>query len=126
MEELTFEIEGLLCTGKVERIKDTLWVHLSGRTYSMELANHIRRRRRKSTVAKKESGEIIAKMPGKVTKIFISQGDTVKEGDSILVLEAMKMEYTLRAKKNGVVEKVNVVIGDQVSSGQMLVGFFKE
>jgi biotin carboxyl carrier protein len=60
-------------------------------------------------------------MPGKVTKLFVSDGQEVKKGDSLLVMEAMKMEYTLKADANGSVEKITAKTGDQVTLGQLLV-----
>ena len=60
-------------------------------------------------------------MPGKITKIFVNQGDTVEKSQALLVMEAMKMEYTLKSDSSTTIEKVNVQLGDQVILGHLLI-----
>jgi biotin carboxyl carrier protein len=60
-------------------------------------------------------------MPGKVIKVGAAQGDMVSEGDSLIVMEAMKMEHTLRAPHRGTVTSVFCAPGDQVEAGAVLV-----
>ena len=68
------------------------------------------------------SGDTVAApMPGLVRKLSTSSGAAVKEGDPLIVLEAMKMEHTLTAPRDGVVELVGVQEGDQVEDGDILV-----
>jgi len=66
-------------------------------------------------------GGFMAPMPGKVVKVNVKDGQAVKQGDVLLVLEAMKMEQTTRSPVDGVVEKVLVREGEQVMSGHILV-----
>ncbi len=66
-------------------------------------------------------GSLTAPMPGMIRAVHVKPGDTVKEGDALLVLEAMKMEYTIRAFADGVVDHVNYAAGDQVSEGAELL-----
>ncbi len=67
------------------------------------------------------AGECRAPLPGAVTKVLVSVGDTVAEGDGLVVLEAMKMEHTLRADGAGVVGEVHVAPAQQVDVGDLLV-----
>jgi biotin carboxyl carrier protein len=60
-------------------------------------------------------------MPGQVLRILVKEGQQVKTGDSLVVLEAMKMEQTIRTTINGVVQSVLVATGQVVAPGQMLV-----
>jgi biotin carboxyl carrier protein len=60
-------------------------------------------------------------MPGQVLRILVTEGQTVKNGDSLVVLEAMKMEQTIRTTIDGVVRSILVDIGQVVAPGQMLV-----
>jgi len=60
-------------------------------------------------------------MPGQVLRILVKAGQRVKTGDSLVVLEAMKMEQTIRTTINGVVQSVLVETGQVVAPGQMLV-----
>lgn len=62
-----------------------------------------------------------APMPGKILKILKAEGDNVSKGESILVMEAMKMEHTIKATKDGVVEKIFYKEGDQVQAKVELV-----
>jgi len=65
--------------------------------------------------------EIISPMPGKIISLDVRQGDTVKKGQKLLTLEAMKMEHGLTAPFDGVVAELNATEGAQVSEGTMLV-----
>jgi len=67
------------------------------------------------------TGRIVAPMPGTVTRILAEPGAGLQRGAPLIVLEAMKMEHTLRAAGPGTVEDVAVAAGDQVDAGQLLV-----
>jgi 3-methylcrotonyl-CoA carboxylase alpha subunit len=66
-------------------------------------------------------GQIVAPMPGKVIALFVKPGDTVRAGDRLAVLEAMKMEHRLTAPFDGRVEAVSVAADAQVAEGALLV-----
>ena len=65
-------------------------------------------------------GVVIAPMPGKVVAVAVAQGDKVSRGQTLVTLEAMKMEHALTAAFDGVVESVSVSVGAQVSEGVVL------
>jgi len=65
--------------------------------------------------------DIKAPMPGLILDVLVQVGDTVKEGDYLLVLEAMKMENTLTALGDGVVKSVLVIKGEKVEKNQLLI-----
>nr|WP_273543426.1 acetyl-CoA carboxylase biotin carboxyl carrier protein subunit [Sneathiella sedimenti] len=65
-------------------------------------------------------------MPGKLIQIFIDSGATVAKGDPLVVLEAMKMEHTLTAPRDGTIEDIFFEVGDQVDEGTVLVRFESE
>ncbi|MEQ8790445.1 MAG: biotin/lipoyl-containing protein [Pirellulaceae bacterium] len=71
-------------------------------------------------VAVGEGTPIKAQMPGVVLKVLANEGATVSEGESILVLEAMKMEVQVSSPVAGTVQEIAVAVGDQVASGQTL------
>jgi len=60
-------------------------------------------------------------MPGKVVKIFVSNGDEVKAGQTVIVVEAMKMQNEYQAKKDSTVNEVMVKEGDIVNANQTLI-----
>ena len=64
--------------------------------------------------------EITASLPGSVFKVIANVGDSVKEGDVIVILEAMKMEIEIVAPKDGVVASIDVKEGQTVENGQLL------
>lgn len=66
-------------------------------------------------------GSMLSPMPGKVLKIMVNPGDMVDVGTPLLVLEAMKMEHTIKASSKGMIEQIKYNVGDQVSGGVELV-----
>ncbi|MFI0778455.1 acetyl-CoA carboxylase biotin carboxyl carrier protein subunit, partial [Streptomyces sp. NPDC021212] len=67
------------------------------------------------------SGDVLASpMQGTIVKVAVSEGDTVAEGDLVVVLEAMKMEQPLNAHRAGIVKNLNADIGASVSSGAVV------
>lgn len=67
------------------------------------------------------SGDVAAPMQGTIVKVTVEVGQEVAVGDSVVVLEAMKMENQITAEKAGKVTKVNVKVGDKVGAGDILV-----
>ena len=74
---------------------------------------------------KKEEDNLDSPISGKVVSIKVKNGDIVKKGDVLMVIEAMKMEYLIRAPYNGKVEKVNFKEKDQIEIGQNTVELIK-
>jgi biotin carboxyl carrier protein len=67
--------------------------------------------------------EVTAPMPGKVLKLLVAEGDSVKAGDALAVLEAMKMETTLYAESAATVKKLHVTAGQMVDHGAVIIEF---
>ncbi len=78
-----------------------------------------------SAVRKKRRGEhgVMAPMPATVVTINVQPGQTVTHGDTLIVLEAMKMELPIRAPRDGVVKTVSCAKGDLVQPGVNLLEF---
>jgi len=66
---------------------------------------------------------IYAPMPGIILEVNVSEGDEVKQGDFLCVLEAMKMENALTSPRDGVIKAVNIAKGDTVDKGKLLIEF---
>jgi biotin carboxyl carrier protein len=66
------------------------------------------------------AGGLIAPMPGKVVKVLVGEGQEVAAGAALVVLEAMKMEHTVRAAVTGTVRAIHVAVGDQVDTDRLL------
>ena len=67
--------------------------------------------------------QVTAPMPGKIVAIKVEVGDRVSYGDELCVLEAMKMEQSIRATQEGVVKEIKVAVGESVSHGSVLIEF---
>lgn len=70
-----------------------------------------------------KEASINAPMPGLVLKIHVNPGDSVQRGESLLVLEAMKMENDIKANFDGIVSAIHVATGDPVGKGALLIEF---
>jgi len=64
---------------------------------------------------------IFSPMPGKVVNVMVEVGDEVKEGETVIIISAMKMESEYKAPKDGIVKKVNVKDGDIIEGNQILI-----
>lgn len=69
----------------------------------------------------KKMNMILAPMPGIILDVHVKEDDSVKEGDYLVVLEAMKMENTLTAPHDGIVKAVNIKAGETVNKNQLLI-----
>lgn len=74
--------------------------------------------RKRKTV---DEGSSLSPMPGKILKILVASGETVTKGQPLIIMEAMKMEHTLKASKDGVVKDVKFKEGDLVEGQVELV-----
>jgi len=74
-------------------------------------------------LASNKIAQIKAPMPGLVLSILVREGDEVKKGDSLVVLEAMKMENIIKSPADAVVKKVEVSQGDKIEKNTVLIQF---
>jgi acetyl/propionyl-CoA carboxylase alpha subunit len=68
-------------------------------------------------------GDLEAGMPGKIVKVLVEEGQEVKAGDPLLIMEAMKMENEMKASADAKVKKILVSTGDSVERGALLITF---
>ena len=81
--------------------------------------------RGRSKTGSTEDGHMLSPMPGKILKVMVKAGDKVVKGDSLMVMEAMKMEHTIKAAFDGVINSVHYQEGEQVDGGVDLVDIEK-
>lgn len=67
------------------------------------------------------AGALITQMPGKVVKIYKKEGDTVTKGETVLILEAMKMENEIKSGADGVIKVINIKEGQALEAGFLMV-----
>ena len=108
-------------TGRVAWVaaaRDVRWVYLDGEVYEIEGARAGARRRGVAG-----HGSLMAPMPATVVRIDASAGQPVRRGDTLIILEAMKMELPIRAESDGVVKAIHCKPGELVQPGIPLVDF---
>lgn len=119
MNPFLIESNGKTIKVYAQKIKGEVWIHMNGRTfiYHDEAQQQMKKKGKQSA----HTGDLIAPMPGKVTKILKQEGEAVSQGEVVVVMEAMKMEYTLKSDGSGKIKTVNCKVGEQVSLGKILV-----
>jgi len=106
---------------KVEVVDQKIWIKSNDEIWCYDLIDlSLGGQRRKKTNSISHN-LITAPMPGKITKVFVKVGDPVKQGQPLLVMEAMKMEYTLKSDIETTVEKINVELNQQVSLNFLMI-----
>lgn len=95
---------------------ESRWVFMDGEVWEFEVQSPRRR-----TVRSAHHAALTSPMPATVRKIAVAPGATVKKGDTLLVLEAMKMELPVRAPSDGVVQSISCREGELVQAGVTLV-----
>ena len=138
MKTYTMKISGEKYEAKIKKYKfDKVIVEVNGIDYEVELEEAHRRRsditrsdktRPALDVAKKPSkptvanpGSIVAPIPGLVLHLLVKEGDEVKEGDPVIILEAMKMESEIASTATGKVNKIAIKEGSSVQEGDVLI-----
>jgi len=136
MNEFKYTINGNVYKVIINRIEDTVAeVEVNGTSYKVEMNKPTKKqivtinRPAQTIVApivKPQSTTLLnpslrSPLPGVILEIFCKIGDNVKKGQKILILEAMKMENTINAEKDGVVKEIKVNRGDSVLEGAELV-----
>ena len=115
-KDVTAEVNG-------RRVTVALWVpdaedELPSRPQSTALKP---RRQHHAGVVGSGSGRVAVPMQGTIVKVNVVEGQSVEAGDTVVILEAMKMENSVNAEKSGVVTKVHVVTGASVTAGDVVV-----
>lgn len=105
-------------------IAKRLTIEIEGETFDIEIKDELDQRLEQMGFGKasnKQVKEIKAPMPGLVLEIAVRDGQEVKEGDKLLILEAMKMENSIMIQTTAIIKKVSVSAGQAVEKGQVLV-----
>ncbi len=111
--DVTAEVDG-------RRYSVRLWVPDLGTVAAPGRPTGRPKRSAGTAVAGSGSGQVTVPMQGTIVKVLVAVGDTVEVGQSVCVLEAMKMENAVAAEKDGVVKEVRVSAGDSVGAGDVV------
>jgi biotin carboxyl carrier protein len=96
-------------------------VHIGGRAYDVTLIDPKRLRGAQSAGAHVGgAAQIVAPMPGKIVRVLVEQGAQVEVGDSVVVVEAMKMQNEMKSPRAGTVTTLRAKVGETVKPGEVL------
>ncbi len=119
-QSFTAEVLDLNATEKTVRLS------VNGRIHEIKLKDRFDLLLEKMGIANAETAKVSnlkAPMPGLVVGINVQPGDVVQKGDSLLILEAMKMENMLKAPTDATIKTIRSQTGDRVEKGQILIEF---
>jgi biotin carboxyl carrier protein len=111
---------------RTDRNSKSVVININGRIYTVELKDKLDLLLDEMGLNSGSAGKVNnvkAPMPGLIIDLRVTQGDTVKTGDPLLVLEAMKMENVLKSPGDGTVKSIKVKRGDSVEKNQVLIEF---
>jgi 3-methylcrotonyl-CoA carboxylase alpha subunit len=116
---ITATIGEVVCHAAAARVGNELTIFETGKSWRLAIVDPL------AAVADVEAGadKLTAPMPGKIIALKVEAGAIVERGQALLVMEAMKMEHTIRAPADGVVEKIHYKVGEQVDEGVELIHF---
>ncbi len=118
---ITFLVDGLPLHAYVVRDGDRSLISIEGRTYEFNHTPPQHTRARQRGTSGSFEPEIRSPMPGKILNVKVVEGEVVGDGQTLVLLEAMKMENALTAEGNARVATIHVADGDLVELGQVLV-----
>jgi len=135
MKKFNFKIRGnSYHTEILEFEKNIAKVEINGTIYTVEVEKEIQVSKTPTLVRKKpniktekkikktgDGIDIKAPLPGNILEIKVSKGDTVAKGDTLLVMEAMKMENNILAEKDGEITDIACSVGDSVLQNDILI-----
>ncbi|MFA7288971.1 MAG: biotin/lipoyl-containing protein [Melioribacteraceae bacterium] len=143
MKKFKFKIHGNKYDVEVINVEDNIAeIEVNGTTYTVEVDKDLKpvktpkmvrsmavpstetaktQQKTSNPAAPKGVGTIKSPLPGVILNVLAKEGQPVKIGDRILVLEAMKMENNIEADKEGIIKSIKVKAGDSVLEGDLLV-----
>jgi biotin carboxyl carrier protein len=110
----------------LNRDEKTMTLRINSKRYEISLKDKYDELLHKlgmDTLASKKVNEVKAPMPGMVLSILVQEGQEVKKGDALIVLEAMKMENILKSPGDGIIRKIAATKGSPVEKNQLLIQF---
>lgn len=117
-DEFLLNVDGKIYDVVINSNTSGFSVYLNGKCFKIEKksASQILGKQR----AKPKKRDIKTSMPGRIVKVLLQEGDKVKEGQSVLILEAMKMENEIKSPQSGVINRIGLKSGDYVETGAVL------
>lgn len=137
MKNFKFTISGNTYEVEIKNLEGNIVsMEVNGTPYTVEIHREIKKTKTptliraeipltgKEKIEKREKGDpvpVTAPLPGNIIEVLVKPGDLVKKGQTLLIMEAMKMENKIQSEKEGVVESVRVARGSSVLQGDVLI-----
>jgi len=138
MKKFEFTISGNKYEVEINDIEDNIaQIEVNGTQYQVEIHHEVKtsktptlvrkeiKAERKDSKIKKTVGgksfAVKAPLPGSIVNVTVKEGDTVKKGDVLLLMEAMKMENKVLAEKDGTISSIKIAVGDAVLQNDVLM-----
>ena len=109
------ELDGVTDFAHIIRSGDQWWIHFQGRIYVVNMHEP------GSKDTSLSEGSLSAPMPGTILDVLVKTGQRVRQGQTLMIMEAMKMEHRIQAPKAGEVTAVHFQTGERVDMGENLV-----
>lgn len=139
MKKFEFSISGNKYEVEIKDVEDNIAkIEVNGTPYSVEIHREVKKPKTpklvrsevrvkpgEGNIVKSASGghQVKAPLPGNIFKMLVKEGDTVKKGDVLLIMEAMKMENNVMAEKDGTIKSIKVKVGDNVLQNDTLLEY---
>ncbi len=111
---------------KADYVEKSFTIKINGNTYELSVQDRfdlLLEQLGMGKVSKQKLNDLKAPMPGLILDILVREGDRVKKGDNLLILEAMKMENMIKSAGEGTVRQIKVSKGDRVEKNHILIVF---
>ena len=137
MKKYNFEIDGKKFEVEVNLLNSNdAQVKVNDKNFDIKISNNLSEPKKsepKNSEPKKSEpkipdqsvqgnpGDLLALMPGKILKVLVSEGQKIKMGEPVIIMESMKMEQTIVSSSDGVINSINVNEGETIEVGSVMI-----
>ena len=127
MKKYNFEIDGKKFEVEVNLLNSNdAQVKVNDKNFDIKISNNLSEPKKSEPKISDQSvqgnpGDLLALMPGKILKVLVSEGQKIKMGEPVIIMESMKMEQTIVSSADGVINSINVNEGETIEVGSVMI-----
>ena len=127
MKKYNFEIDGKKFEVEVNLLNSNdAQVKVNDKNFDIKISNNLSEPKKSEPKIPDQSvqgnpGDLLALMPGKILKVLVSEGQKIKMGEPVIIMESMKMEQTIVSSADGVINSINVKEGETIEVGSVMI-----